>query len=223
MRVGRLLLAVTFIESFGCIFVERGVYFFTHDLMRFSDVWNLLLALAFGVAYVAGALASHAASRRWGERRVLLTMLAGQMIVHLLLAAWPVRSGLIPLLPGPVAAAASAPAGWSTIVAIIVGSTLIGTLNGMKWPVIESYVSAGQSPEMQARSVGVFNLSWSVPVVLSLLAIGPLVGYWPAGLFLVPAAMNALALAMSLAVPERPVHLASGHVESMAAPALEQT
>jgi hypothetical protein len=126
------------------------------------------------------------------------------MIVHLLLAAWPVRSGLIPLLPGPVAAAASAPAGWSTIVAIIVGSTLIGTLNGMKWPVIESYVSAGQSPEMQARSVGVFNLSWSVPVVLSLLAIGPLVGYWPAGLFLVPAAMNALALAMSLAVPERP-------------------
>ncbi|MCY2925672.1 MAG: hypothetical protein NT031_09565, partial [Planctomycetota bacterium] len=85
----RLLLLLTFIESFATVLFERGVYFFTHEALKFSDAENLGLALVFGALYVVGALVSHALTRLARERTVLLAAVLGQVAVNAGLAHWP--------------------------------------------------------------------------------------------------------------------------------------
>ena len=185
----RRLLVVTFVESFATILVERGLYFLTHDQLQFSDVLNLWLALMFGIAYTLGALASHAVTVRMGERRLLLGALCGAMLTH-------VAMGLHP-------------AGWM----MFAGSMAIGAMSGLKWPVIESFVSAGLTPRQTAGAIGRFNFSWSSAVPLSLLVAGPLIANSAWALFAVAAALNLVSLALSWPVPVRPVHLSDDHPE----------
>lgn len=178
-----LLLLLTFIESFATICVERGIYFFSHERLGFRDTDNLWLALAFGAAYVCGALSSHRLCRRFGERRLLLMTICGQLLLHVSLAALSVP--------------------W----AVYAFSMLLGFLNGAKWPVVESYISAGKAPSHQARAIGRFNVSWALSVPLALVTVGPLVEHWPAGLFLVPACVNLVALGLVWPLVRRPLHL----------------
>jgi predicted MFS family arabinose efflux permease len=152
-RLKRLLL-ITFIESFATICVERGIYFFTNERLGFSDTDNLWLALAFGLAYVAGSFVSHRVSVRISEKSLLLATLVGQVLTHLALVFWPGAA------------------------VVFVASTLIGGLNGLKWPVVESFISAGQSPLATARTVGKFNMSWASAVPLALVAAGPMIHSW---------------------------------------------
>lgn len=183
-------LLITFIESFGTICVERGVYFFTEDRLGWSDAMNLGLALAFGLAYVAGALISHALTRRYGEKRLLAGCIVLQLGVHLAMSAL-------------------AEHGW----AIAVGSTLAGLLYGLKWPIIESYVSAGRGGVNQVRSLGRFSIGWSLAVPLALLAAGPVIEHWAPGVFLMPAAINVLTLWLLRPVHRQPIHLPDDHPE----------
>ena len=39
---------ITFVESIGTVLLERGIYFFTHERLAFTERENLLLALLFG-------------------------------------------------------------------------------------------------------------------------------------------------------------------------------
>ena len=82
MNLIRRLFIITFVESFATILVERGIYFFSHSQLGFSDNQNLWLALALSVAYVIGALASNRLSVRLTERRVLVLSILGQLVVH---------------------------------------------------------------------------------------------------------------------------------------------
>ena len=189
LNLHRRLLVITFVESFATIMVERGLYFLTHDQLGFSDLLNLWLALGFGIAYTLGALASHRTTLWAGERRLLLGTLAGAMLVHLAMAAWP--------LP------------WM----MFAGSIAIGTMSGLKWPVIESFVSAGLTPRQTAGAIGWFNFSWASAVPLALLLAGPLIATSVWALFAAAAALNLLSLALSLPVPARPVHLSESHPE----------
>lgn len=182
------LLFLTFIESFGTICVERGIFFFAYRHLGFGEAANLWLSLAFGVPYVVGALASHRVAARFGERRTLHAALGAQVIVHLLLAAL----GRMP--------------GW-----LFVLNGLIGLLNGLKWPVVESYVSAGLDADTSARMIGRFNMSWSSSVPLALACTGPFNTLWPGGLFLVPAGVNLVALAIASTFQLRPEHLPEAH------------
>lgn len=182
-----LLLLIAFLESFATTCMERGIYFYTHDALRFSEAWNLWLALPFGVAYVAGALSSHALSLRLRERPLLIAAIAGQLLMHLLLAG-----------RGPA---------WSVYACF----TAIGLLNGAKWPVIESYISAGKSGRGQARAIGVFNASWAAAVPLALAAVGPLKEFAAESLFLLPAGINLACLLLCLKLGRSPAHLAAGH------------
>ena len=59
---------LTFIESVGTVLLERGLYFYTENVLAFSDAKNLWLALAFGVTYVVGAISSHRVCLRVSER-----------------------------------------------------------------------------------------------------------------------------------------------------------
>lgn len=183
-----LLLVITFIESFATICVERAVYFLTNSNLHFSDALNLWLALTFGVAYLVGALVSHPMAKRFGEKQVLLASIWAQLITHAAFAIF-----------------------WKQPSFIFSGSVVIGFLNGLKWPVIESYVSAGLAPRSTARVIGWFNMSWAGSVPLMLLVGGPIIAWKPEFLFLIPAAINLVTLILCVRLERRPVHLPADH------------
>jgi len=189
MRWAKHLLIITFIESFATICVEKGIFFYAEDVLEFSKGWSLGVALAFGAAYVAGAWSSHAVARRIGEKRLLIATVAGQLMVHV----------------GLTLHAGAA--------AVFIGSALIGLLNGLKWPVIESYVTAGHGPTTVSRMLGRFNVTWASAVPVSVALAGTIIGAWPRGLFALAGAINLVALVMIAALGESPEHMADDHPE----------
>ena len=186
-----VLLILTFVESLATILFERGSYFFCHDPRRlgFSDAENLALALVFGVAYAFGALTSHRVSVRLGEKRQLAITVILQFVVYVSMALWP------------------------TTLNIFLGGLLTGLLNGQKWPIIESYVTAGHTPKRTARILGMFNISWALGVPVALVVAGPLIEWQSWGLFGLAAALNVVTLSLAALLPGRPVHLPHDHPE----------
>jgi len=145
------LLILTFIESLSTILIERGSYFFCREHLYFSDAENLALALAFGAAYAFGALTSHWVTSRFGEKRILAIVIALQILVH----------GCMALAP--------------TVAVLFIGMAMVGLLNGQKWPVVESYITAGHTPLRTGRILGYFNFSWALAVPTALVVAGPLI------------------------------------------------
>lgn len=188
-RTPRSLLWLTFLESFGTVLIERSLYFFTHDVLGFGETDNLWFALAFGVTYVIGALASHPAANHMGERRLLFASLGGLFVMHALLTAWP-RAGLL-----------------------VVAFPIIGFLQGIKWPVVESYVSAGRTPTELVRLLSRYNATWALSVPLALASSGPLIALWPASLFAAAGVLNVVAGLCGLSLARRPLHLDVSHPE----------
>jgi hypothetical protein len=186
--LGRLLV-ITFIESFATTLIERGVYFYSHDRLGFTDGENLGLALGFGAAYALGALASHRISHRMSEKRLLVATLIAQF------------AGFATLFFS---------AGATLLVAM---NTVLGCINGLKWPVIESYVNAGRTPAAQARAVGLFNISWAPAVAVALVLAGPLIGWWSPSLFAAAGLLNLVSLTLVRPLERRPGHLAFDHPE----------
>lgn len=187
MKLMHRLLILAFLQSFATIFVERGIFFYTTEILEFGKIANLLLALTFGVFYVVGALSSHAVSVRYGEKPLLAVALAGQVVFNLALAALP-----------------STPA-------LFVCNAALGLLVSLTWPVIESFISAGKTPAQSARAVGAFSISFAVAVPLTLLVSGPVIDLAGQLLFLIPAAVNAISLFLILPLPMRPKHLPHEH------------
>jgi len=185
---------MTFLGSFATILVERAVYFYAKERLGFSRTVNLALALAFGAAYVVGALSSHRLARLLGERRLLAAVIGCQVATY-----------------GALAFTAGA-------VALFVGGTLVGLWCGAFWPVVESYVGAGRTPRQALPAVGRFNLAWASAVPLALAAAGPIVDRLPTALFSGGAALWAACLAMAAPLPPRPAHLAADHPERLTAP-----
>jgi len=184
----RAILWFTFVESLATILLERGVYFYTHDVLRLSERENLLLATAFGVAYVSGALASHGAAVRIGERRLLLSAQAALFLLHAGLAFVPDATALALCFP------------------------LIGLLQGLKWPIVESFVSAGHSPAELAVVLGRFNVTWATAVPVALIVSGPLIASGSeSALFVVAAAGNVAGFLLAAVQPAAPVHLDDAH------------
>ena len=184
--LGRLLV-ITFIESLATTLIERGVYFYSHDRLGFTDGENLGLALGFGVAYALGAMASHGLAKRATEKRLLVFSLLAQF------------------------------AGFATLffsagaTLLVVMNTVLGCINGVKWPVIESYVNAGRTPEGQARAVGLFNISWAPAVAVALVLAGPLIGWWSPSLFAAAGLLNLVSLVLARPLSRRPAHLEFDH------------
>ena len=192
----RRILVLTFLESFATILVEKAAYFYCHERLGFTDAANLWLALAFGAAYVVGATGSHRLARRLGERSALLVAVGAQLLVFGAMALWPVAG-----------------------VMFVCGAAM-GMLCGLKWPVIESYVSAGHTPAAAAKALGRFNLSWAAAVPLSLVAAGPLIAWQSGAMFVLGSAISLLSVALILTLPPRPEHLPADHPER---PSAEQT
>lgn len=185
----RLIILIAFLESFVSAMVERGISFYAEHELGFTQSQNLLLSLLFGAAYVVGALGSHRASHRLGERAWLIVMVLTHIALHLVLA----------LEPGTVM--------------VFILTTLLGASSGSKWPVVESYATAGMTPRASVGAVGHFNLAWSSAVVPAVALSGMLIEAWPPSLFLAPAILNAFVIVMIYALPREPVHLAHDHPE----------
>jgi hypothetical protein len=189
-RGKRALLALTFLQSFGSVLLSRGVYFYTHDRLAWGRAENLLLGLAYGAVYIAGAMASHAVTARAGERRSLLVLLMLLVALHLVIYLWPTGQALALGLPA------------------------ISFLLGIKWPIIESYMSAGETPTELLRTSARYNITWASSVPLGLAVSGSLIASpEPELLFLVPAVTGSVALVLGLSFPGRPEHLHESHPE----------
>lgn len=197
-QLGRVY-AFAFLESLGTILLQRGLYFYTHDRLAFSETGNLALALFFGVTYVVGALISHPLVTRIGEKSGVMASLVGLLVLHTTLWLHP------------------------SVRFISVAFGIVAVLQGMKWPIIESYVSAGQIPAKILTNLGRFNVSWASAVPVALAITGPLVGSsHPELLFALAAAINVIAIGIALPWPARPVHLADDHPERPAAGQVER-
>jgi hypothetical protein len=185
----RLLLTV-FTTSFSGTLLQRGAYFYTHQVLGFSQAQNLWLALLIGVTYVAGASASHPLSARFGERRSLVSLLFALVGIHLLMAAVP--SALL----------------------LVVALAAIGLLEGAMWPLFESYMSAGETPRNLGRILSLYNMTWALSVPLSLALAGAIIASGsPRLLFVVGAGLFGLVALACRAFPAQPAHLEADHVE----------
>ncbi|MBI1338389.1 MAG: MFS transporter [Phycisphaera sp.] len=193
MSLRNRLLLVTFLESAATILLERGIYFFTEHILRFTNAMNLGLAVVFGFCYVLGALGSQRISDRTGTRRLVLAVMVINLVLLTVLCF--VQS----------------------VAMIFVAMVFMGLLNGVKWPVIESYVSAGSSGKGTSDAVGYFNISWSLSVPIALAVVGPLI-YWRQGtalgdaaLFLMGIALSVPAFMLTWTFPRHATHLPPDH------------
>jgi predicted MFS family arabinose efflux permease len=184
------LLAVTFLESVGTALLQRGLYFYTRERLGFGETENLLTALGYGVVYVAGALKSHALAHSLGEKRLLFATLAGLFALHVVLAAEP-----------------------STAL-LLAGFFAVALLQGLKWPVVESYVSAGLTPAELLPVLGRYNVSWALAMPAAVGMSGLLISSaWSGVLFAIPASINVICLLLLRALPGAPLHLDHAHPE----------
>ncbi|MCC7192659.1 MAG: hypothetical protein IT444_07750 [Phycisphaeraceae bacterium] len=192
-----ILIILTFFESLVTVLVERGVYFYSQAQLGFNDVQNLWLALGNGVFYVLGAMSVHRLTHKYAEKTLLTGILVGHIICHLSLTA---------TIYMPV---------------FLASNFLLFYVTGAKWPLIESYVSAGRDARQTADAVGKFNVSWALSVPMAMWIAGPLIGWktwhtWtglPSGgsVFLLAVLVNCVSIAMLMPLESRPQHLPHDH------------
>jgi hypothetical protein len=168
--------------------LQRGVYFYTHEHLGFSENQNLWVAFGFGATYILGAFGSHRLSQRFSERGALLGCMAALFGIHAVLA----------LFPAP----------WLLVFGVLASAAV----QGAKWPVVESYVSAGREPRQLLALLGRYNVTWAMAGFVAIGITGVIVGNGaPALFFWLPAALNVVGLVCAWRFPARPPHLEHSH------------
>jgi hypothetical protein len=136
------LLLVTFLGSVSSGIFWAGIFFVTAMHYRFSPARNLVLAAAMGAIYALGARYAGALLRTF-ERRLTPRALLG-----VTLSGWGLAALLPILLTGSEAAL------WA--------AGLLGAVaSAMTWPIVESYVGAGQHGARMRAAIGWFNVTWT--------------------------------------------------------------
>ncbi|HHH75690.1 MAG TPA: MFS transporter [Phycisphaerae bacterium] len=181
------LLVITFIESFATVCIERGAFFYGEHILKFTMKDNLLMALAFGLCYVTGALLSHRATSWLTERKVLISAIIAQAVIHIFMGVH------------------------ITAITLVAGNAILGLVNGLKWPVVESYITAGLDHVQTSKVVGKFNMSWAGSIPLAVAAVGFLVELHPSALFLAAGLLNILALGIAWTLHQQPYHMPEDH------------
>jgi MFS family permease len=167
-----------FIFSLATILLQRGVFFYTQYELGMGDSQNLLLALAVGITYIAGAQLSHRFWESVGPRRSIFILVAVQLILPLI-AFFFAKS--------------------ATVSVVVV---LYSFFNGMTWPVAESYASAGLDEKQSSKSIGIYNLCWSTAVPLSVWMSGALISGFKNGIFLACGIIVVFAMALVFFLPK---------------------
>lgn len=174
-RVAVPLYGIEFLGSVAGTLLSIGIFFFMNHRFGWQARENFLLAAAQGVVYVPGALLAGRVTARFG-RRASVAALYGILTI-LCVAAWTLASEQ----------------GSSSAVAVV-GVLLVYTFAiGISWPVLESLVATGDAPGM-ARRIAAYNVVWPAAGWVAIGLEGAVIRYWPAGMFLVPAACHLLGL-----------------------------
>lgn len=182
------LLLLVFLQSISSSILQRGAYFFTEYQLHYTARQNLLLAIGYGLAYIAGAISSHRTVKRLGERRALSGLIA---IQGLLACSLPFCGSI------------------GSLGALWMATAIV---NGMSWPVAESYASAGRDAASTCRAVGFYNLAWSCSVPIAVWISGPLIDHAGSGLFYVAGGLSlAAAMLVRMILPVQPPHHHDGH------------
>lgn len=182
------LFILTFAESVAATLLQRGLYFYTHEHLGFTEHQNLWVAFGFGATYILGAFGSHALAKRFTEKGLLIGCMFALLGIHTVLALFP--------------------AAWL----LVVGVLLSAAVQGAKWPVVESYVSAGREPRKLLPLLGRYNVTWATAGFVAIGITGVIVGSGrPALFFWLPALLNVIGIACAWRFPSKPPHLEHGH------------
>ncbi len=189
------VILLTFVLSFAAILIQRGIFFFFNEHHHLSGTQSLLVALVTGAVYVGGACLSHRFTRRVPERRALLLLLGG--LAACAAACWFLRG----------------------FAAMAAAFTIFSLLTGMTWPVVESFAASVQDARAASRSIGVFSISWSLALPLSVWASGPLIKAGGGWLFAAAVLLLAAVAALAFRLPGRPHHALDGGAPAELPPA----
>lgn len=164
-------LLVTFLNSIATGVVGNSIYVLTKHGYGFDRTTNYILGLGLGLIYIVGAAGAGPGLRFLRRRFPSLGsrgFLAGLMLAMFALCAWPWAAWQVARLTrGPDAVAPV----WTIWLCAIA----YNALNGVLWPVIESYISGGRSGQVLRRALGLWNISWSGALVIAVLGIAPLI------------------------------------------------
>ncbi len=178
-----------FLFSLATILIQRGVYFYARYELLLSDFQNLLLALATGVTYIAGAQLSHRYWEAVGPRRAMVSLIVIQLILPVTAFVFPIASVIVSM------------------------TILFSVFNGMVWPIAESYSSAGLDEKGSSRAIGIFNLCWSTAVPLAVMMSGLAISIFKNGVFMLASILILISMLLIFFLPKViPHHLASGEM-----------
>jgi predicted MFS family arabinose efflux permease len=149
-----------FIFSLATTLLQRGVFFYAQYELKMGDSRNLILALAIGITYISGAQLSHKFWEKAGAKKTIFILLSLQMLI-------PIAGLLFP-----------------TIAVVSTVAIVYSFFNGMTWPVAESYAGAGLDDKAASKSIGIYNLCWSIAVPLSVWISGTIISDFGGGFFL---------------------------------------
>ncbi len=190
------IFALAFLHSLASSMLGRGVFFITSGVFGFNDAQQLWISLGSGLVYIVGALASRRCAHAYGHRTHILVVAV----------ALGVLSAVSALSPVPV----------TVVTMVLMGGLVFGTF----WPIIESYVAGGESPEGMIRSIGLFNLSWSAAIPVGMAMAGALSDWNIRAFFGVCVITQMIAVWVASRLPVSPlVHAASGASPHPASPA----
>lgn len=155
------ILAFTFLNSIGSAVVYSGIFFLAKSQYSFTQTQNFALGLLYGLTYIPGAIAIGPVLRRIAGVGAAPRHVLAFIMLSMTLLCWL-----------PWAAARSGVSGawpiWLTV-------GLYSPLSGALWPIVESFLAGGRSEHELRSATGKFNVTWSSSLVVTLLAMSPLV------------------------------------------------
>jgi len=190
----RHLARVFTLESLGSVggnLLQFAIFFYMQKRFGWGARRNLLLASAQGVTYIIGALSINPLSLRFHRRTLLI-------FLHAVMAAL-VFVGAIFTNP-------------ALIVVLVLSYPLF---SGAQWPLLESLIAIGASPEEISRRISIYNLVWSATGAVTIALCGIVITHFPPGIFLatVGAHLTSLGLLMRFHPPAHPASAAHLHPE----------
>lgn len=153
----------------GSAFLTIGIFFFTENRFGWGVQRNFMLAAGQGAVYIVGALLADQFTRRWGQRRVLMTLYVVLALIAGVGVVWPT--------PGVVTSCL-------ILYMLVIAAT---------WPALESMVSSGADAVGLSRRLAIYNLIWSGVGAVAVAINGTIIKHWPAGVFLIPVITHLMA------------------------------
>jgi MFS family permease len=162
------VLLMVFINSGASGVTFNGISFICDRLFHYELGMNCAMGVMLGLTYVVGALATGPLTRaiarifKFNTRQILVGLLLTAMLLH--------------VMPLTVWLASNREVNDAVEISVWLFVGLYSMLCGGLWPIVESYMSGGRSPQELPRSIGRFNVTWSSSLVLSMFVLGLIPG-----------------------------------------------